>query len=514
MNYNQISQNISVFHKHKAPEEGTVVGYAALIVALGLPVPLPQRCCLISLKNRQYQTQHWQVFTPRHAPEDTIYKHLVFALKYEGIDLLCFKKLFEKINETTIIEFLSIEPQGQYSRKIWFLYEWLLQKKLPFADLKQGNYIALVNDNQQFALVNGIKSKRHRIENNLPGNIDFCPLIFKSPRLLALIEKDLSLQSKNYNQSFQKDILLRASAFLLLKDTKASFYIEGENPIQSRAINWGKAIAEAGKNSLSSKELEQLQRIVIENSRFLTYGFRNQQGFIGEHDRDTFEPLPEHISAKHQDLPLLMQGLFEANDLLEFSKFHAVLSAACIAFGFVFIHPFVDGNGRLHRYLIHHVLSKHEFTPQGIFFPISAAILAKISQYRQVLVRYSEQILPFIDWKVSSDKNVEINNETIDYYRYFDATAQAEFLFECIEDTIFEIIPQEINYLLQYDAFKSSLKSQFQLPDKTIMLLYNFLLQNEGKISKKRRQNDFKNFTDEDIKIIETLYDTNRKLFL
>lgn len=510
MNYNQISQSISVFHQHKAPEEGTVVGYAALVVALGLPMPLPQQICLISLKNRQYQTQNWQVFTPRHAPDDTLYKHLVFALKYEGVNLLCFKKIFEKLSEQAVIELLSIEPQGQYSRKIWFLYEWLLQKKLPLPDLKQGNYVTLINVNQQFALAHGVKSQRHRIENNLPGNVDFCPLIFKTPQLLAFIEKDLSLQSKNYNQSFQKDILLRASAFLLLKDTKASFYIEGENPIESRAMNWGKAIGEAGRNLLSATELERLQRIVIENNRFLAYGFRKQQGFIGEHDRDTFEPLPEHISAKHQDLSLLMQGLFKANDLLELHKFHAVLSATCIAFGFVFIHPFVDGNGRLHRYLIHHVLSKHEFTPQGIVFPISAAILAKINQYRQVLVHYSQSILPFIDWTTSLEKNVVIHNETIDYYRYFDATAQAEFLFECIENTIFEIIPQEINYLLQYDAFKSSLKSHFQMPDKIIAQLHNFLQQNDGKIAKKRRSNDFKNLTDEEIILIESIYYANQ----
>lgn len=32
--------------------------------------------------------------------------------------------------------------------------------------------------------------------------------------------------------------------------------------------------------------------------------------------------------------------------------------AAGIAFGFVFIHPFEGGNGRIHRYLIHHVLAK------------------------------------------------------------------------------------------------------------------------------------------------------------
>jgi Fic family protein len=36
---------------------------------------------------------------------------------------------------------------------------------------------------------------------------------------------------------------------------------------------------------------------------------------------------------------------------------------------FVYIHPFDDGNGRLHRYLIHHVLSRTRFTPAGLVLP-------------------------------------------------------------------------------------------------------------------------------------------------
>ena len=34
-----------------------------------------------------------------------------------------------------------------------------------------------------------------------------------------------------------------------------------------------------------------------------------------------------------------------------------VIAAAVLAFGFVYIHPFVDGDGRIHRDLIHHVLA-------------------------------------------------------------------------------------------------------------------------------------------------------------
>ena len=59
---------------------------------------MPNRLALISSKKRQYTTEHWQVLTSRHEPEDTLYKQLVFALRYEGVNLLFFKKLFEKLS--------------------------------------------------------------------------------------------------------------------------------------------------------------------------------------------------------------------------------------------------------------------------------------------------------------------------------------------------------------------------------------------------------------------------------
>lgn len=121
----------------------------------------------------------------------------------------------------------------------------------------------------------------------------------------------------------------------MLKDSRASFTIEGEKPTQNRAIRWGKAIGQAGTRPLSKEDLLRLQQIVIEDSRFVDMGFRKKGGFVGEHDRTTGEPVPVHISARWQDLDILLDGLIETARLLENNKFHPVLSAAEIAFGFV-----------------------------------------------------------------------------------------------------------------------------------------------------------------------------------
>jgi Fic family protein len=506
MENTHFSQEILIFHGRTAPETSFLTGYGAVILYYNLEVPIPATLALISKKNTNYNKPGWIIFGPKYNPADTLAGHLTFALKYEGVNLLVFKRLFEKIDQTEVVTIIMSEYSGQYMRKIWFLYEWLMQRKLPIADLAFKNFIPLLDDKLQYASTSSFNSSRHRIRNNLPGTINFCPLIQRTKKLEGYISKNLSEKTTEVIHGFNKDILLRTSAFLLLKDSKASFTIEGEKPTQNRALRWGKAIGQAGSKALSKEELLRLQQIVIENSRFVDMGFRTKGGFVGEHDRTNGEPIPEHISARWQDLNILVDGLLETTILLENHKFHPVLSAAKIAFGFVFIHPFEDGNGRIHRYLIHHLLSKMKFTPQGIIFPVSSAILERIDDYRKVLEIYSQPILDFIRWKRTPDNNVEVLNETIDYYRYFDATIQAEFLFECVESTINNIIPQEVLYLQKYDSLKSWLDDKFEMPDKMVALLIRFLEQNNGVISKRARESEFEAFSKSEIEEIERQY--------
>lgn len=511
MNNKRFSLLISVFHGLKTPEEGILVGYGAIIEGFDLAMPIPNRLALISFKKRKYFTENWQVLTPRHNPEDTLYKQLVFALKYEGINLLFFKKLFEKLSEKEITTLVQIEPQGQYSRKIWFLYEWLLGKTLAISDLNNGNFVYLIDEKIQFGLPTSTNSSRHRIKNNLTGTVDFCPLIFKTDKLVAFIEENLSNKKNLYLNAIHKDVLRRASAFLLLKDSKASFTIEGENPTSNRALRWGKAIGQAGSKTLDKEELLRLQQIVIENSRFIKMGFREEGGFVGEHDRITGEPIPEHISAKWQDIIPLIDGLLLAYKKMEESDFNAVLAAAKIAFGFVYIHPYVDGNGRVHRYLIHHILSKMQFAQQGIIFPISASILNHIDDYRNVLESFSHPLLDFIEWKNTSTNNVAVLNDTIDFYRYFDATKQAEFLYDCVNDTIKNVIPNEVEYLQKYDDMKNYLDNMFEMPDKMVALLIRFLEQNNGSLSKRAKEKEFNTLTEQEVKDIEINYELRMK---
>jgi len=503
-----------VFNGITIPVDGYISGYTAIIYKLKLPVPFPKPIIVVNTKTKRSQTETFLILPNSYLVEDhlqlseieALYRHLVFALKYEGVNLLVFSALVKHYPESVLAQLVTIEPTGQYSRRIWFLVEWLLGRELTgVLSLTKKSYIDLIDTKLQYA-INGTKSSRHLVNNNLPGTINFCPLIKKTPTLEKYLEANLSAKKNEYLKGIRKTVLQRASAFLLLKDSKASFTIEGESPRSKRAARWGQAIGQAGLKLLSRTEFERLQQIVIENPRFTEMGYRKQGGFVGEHDRNTGEPIPDHISAKQEDLNQLMEGLIETNQLLLKSDFDGVLAATLIAFGFVFIHPFEDGNGRIHRYLIHHVLAKKQFSQQGMIFPVSASILDHIEDYREALEEYSTPLLDFIEWKETKRHNVEVLNETIDFYRYFDATKQAEFLYESVQDTIEHIIPDEVDYLLKYEEFKIYIDDTFEMPDKKVALLVRFLEQNNGVLSKRAKEKEFPLLEENEIKEIEKTY--------
>jgi Fic family protein len=159
----------------------------------------------------------------------------------------------------------------------------------------------------------------------------------------------------------------------------------------------------------------------------------------------------------------------------------AVVAAAAIAFGFVYVHPFVDGNGRLHRWLIHHVLGAAGYSPLGVVFPISAAILRRIDEYRAVL-----------------DGGLTI--------RFFDATAHAEFLYSCVAQTVEHDLPEGVRFLEAFDKFSAGVKEIVEMPDRQVERLRGFLGQGSGKLSKRARENEFRALTDEEVNRIQALY--------
>lgn len=501
----QFSGPVTVFQEQRLPEIATPAGYAALIGAYDLAVPLPRRLYATGERHRILDQDGWRILTPRHSPKATLEGHLTFALKYEGLDLAVLKRLFLATGAEPLEQWVRETPTGVYARRIWFLYEWLTGEALDLPEASDGRYVAAIDPDLQFTGEERNES-RYRVRNNMPGTPDFCPLVFLTETLEKFTALNLAEKARTVVADVPRDILARAAAFLLLKDSRSSYAIEGEAPPQDRIQRWGRAIGEAGQRPIDIEELQRLQRIVIGDARFVSMGIRGEGGFVGEHDRITQMPLPDHISARPDDLFDLIQGMSEF-DQGPAQHMDPVIAAAALAFGFVYIHPFDDGNGRIHRYLIHHVLAERGFNPPGVVFPVSAAILERIDDYRGVLESYSKRLLPLIAWESTERFNVRVLNDTGDYYRFFDATPHAEFLYECVKKTIEEDLPQEADFLRRYYVFRSEIEAFLDMPERTLDLLFRFLQQNDGVLSRRARDKEFSALTDEEAARIESLYE-------
>jgi len=482
------------------------VGYAQLIERYQLRVPLPHKLLAISVRYRKSETDRWLLLGSRSEIPDELGAHLTVALKWEGVDLAVLSALFRCIEPAELSEFVLDQPTSAYGRRLWFLYEWLTGTELPVPDLGKAVAVEAVDQNLQFALTEGELSSRHKVVDNLPGTPAFCPLVRRSETLVRFTSSEVFSEARDIIGRAHPDIIQRAGAFLLLADSRATFQIEGERPSADRLRRWGYAIRDSGETDLSVEELLRLQKLIIGDDRFVRPGLRDAGGFVGLHDRQTQTPIPDHVSARPDDLDGLVQGVIDFVDRTVNRRTDAVVAAAAAAFGFVYIHPFEDGNGRIHRWLLHHVLAVAGLTPRGVIFPVSHVILRRLEEYKQVLESYSRPLLPLIEWEETEDHNVRVTNRTVDYYRYFDATSHAEFLFSCVVETIRKDLPDEVAYLEAFHTFAHKLQRTVDMPPRMVDLLARFLEQNGGTLSKRAVSKEFANLRADEVAEIEALY--------
>lgn len=440
----------------------------------------------------------------RYGPGEQPTDHLAFALRHEAIDLLILKQAFAAIDPKELVAFIKATPTGIVSRRAWFFYERLTGRTLPLEDAK-AMAAADALDPAAYVTSSPILSVRHRIRDNLLGTGSYCPIIRRTSALEAFVSRRLTEKAAEVIGRTGAHLIARAASFLLLADSRASFEIEGERPPRSRLERWGRAVLQAGRNPLSIAELERLHGVLIEDRRFTRVGLRAGGVFVGDRDHN-LDPYPEFIGARSSDLPALIDGMITANDRMRGSAIDPVLQAAATAFGFVYIHPYEDGNGRLHRCLIHYVLAERRFAPTGMIFPVSSVMLDRLEAYRDTLRAHSGPLMDFIDWRPTPDHNVEVTNDTADLYRYFDCTAEAEFLCDCVARTVDHDLPREIEFLRRQDEAETRVMGVVEMPDRLIRNLLMFMRQNDGVLSKRRRDSEFAALTDAEVHAIEEIY--------
>lgn len=497
--------DVDVFQEKTVPHGTKLAGWSLLVRALSVAGPVRHPSCVSEqhVRGSRRQEGDWAIFDKRYWPGDTLADHLSFALRHEPIDLLLLKRIFAVVPPSGIESLIHAAPTGAPARRLWYLYELLTGRTLDAADAPNVTAVDLLDPEAYFTGTPRL-SRRHRLRDNLLGTGRFCPIVRRTPALMEFVALDLAAKARATVGRIGAHLVSRAASFLLLADSRASFEIEGERAPRTRLERWGRAVLQAGRNPLSLDEILRLQRVLIEDTRFVHAGLRPDGVFLGERDHDG-EPLPEFIGARSEDLPDLMDALLEANSRMRDDGIDAVLKAAATAFGFVYIHPFQDGNGRMHRCLIHHVLAERRFTPPGLMFPVSSVLLDRIEEYRATLHAHSGPLMPFIAWRPTPERNVEVQNETADLYRYFDCTDAAEFLYSCVRRTVDEDLPREMDYLRRHDEALRRIMAAVEMPDRMAESLIAYIRDNHGTLSARRRRGEFAQLQDSEVAQIEAI---------
>lgn len=494
---------VALFQENTVPGGAKLAGWAWLAQTFAIPAPVRRPSCVSEqhVRGSHRAEGAWTVFDKRYWPGDTFANQLSFALRHEPIDLLILKRVFEAAPQGEIESLVRAAPTGISARRAWFLYEELIGRTLNVDDAPNATAIDLLDPEAYFTGKPHL-SKRHRVRDNLLGTGRCCPVIRRTEALKEFIKLDLSTKARETVGRTGAHLVARAASFLLLADSRASFEIEGERPPRNRLERWGRAVLQAGQHPLTLDEITRVQRVLLEDTRFIHAGLRSDGVFLGGRDHNG-DPLPEFAGARPEDLGDLMAGLLEANDRMREDDLDPVVRATATAFGFVYIHPFQDGNGRMHRCLIHHVLAERKFTPPGMVFPVSSVMLDRIDDYRTTLQSHSGPLMPFIEWRATPERNVEVLNDTADLYRYFDCTAAAEFLYACVRRTVEQDLPREIEYLRRHDDALRRIMDAIEMPDRLAENLVLFIRQNNGKLSGKRREGEFNKLRDDEVVLVE-----------
>jgi hypothetical protein len=467
------------------------LGSLALKIQLGLEVPDPYTHSYLGTKRQTRLGVYTEEVYPAGYANDSVIGHLRWSLSYEPLDLGVLVTALKAITQKDLEAWIAAEPLGIYARKAWFLYEYFIGP-LNLPSLKSGNSVPLLDPKKHFVAA-GVPSPRHRIINNLLGGPKLCPTVRRTAKLEAAIAQNYDQKARGLLDNYSPELVLKAARYLYTKETKSSFIIEHENPKGNRVERFMQVLANPNV-SLDKVGLISLQQKIVE-PRYAAQDWRATQVFVGTSLLSGEQV--DFIAPKPSDVEQLMQGWLELSPGLP-----AVIGASVASFAFVFIHPFEDGNGRIHRFILHHHLAKAGFAP--VVFPISAAILRDPSGYDQALEQFSRPRLALMDWSLSEGQ-VQVQSNSYPLYQFFDATPQTEYLYDKIADTLTQDLVPELAYLARHQKLRQALAEVVDMPERKADLFIRYLEQNAGKLSGNKRS-QFAELSDQEIQALEELF--------
>lgn len=460
------------------------------------------------------------ILSSKISTQQNVFDNIKAAIKYQGIRLQYLYPVFKKLDVSELTEAIKEKPLSKDSRVIWFLYEWLMEEELETLSLTSGSYIPLFDDKYYYTLQNGKRDPRTKVINNALGTREYCPIVRKTPEILKIENVDFYATAfaeiQQMSDKFSASIVERSIEYLYTKETKTSSEIEKEEPGYQKLARFKRVLKTAGLFQLDKGRLLNVQNQIVSEDKEVN-DYRSDEVFVGEtvRSRNFTSEAVHYVGPLAKHVESMMNGLLGMNEnLMLDGHLPAIMHATLVSFGLVYIHPFDDGNGRTHRFLLHDVI-KHRDNKIRIIIPISAAILKNIKEYDEVLESISSPLLNMLDYYIDevNDSNLVIKND-IDYmYRYPDFTEQVKFIYRMMEKSIKVELADEVFYLGCFEIAKHVIHKNEDVGSKELSNIINMILQNGGKMSKKKSKYILKHISQRTVDEIESqLSDVQERL--
>ncbi len=440
-------------------------------------------------------------YPPSYRPSDSFAGHFEFALKYEEIHLEFFARLFAVVGPEPIEAWCRQSPFGQFARRAGFFYEWLTGKRLDVPDVGNGAYCDAIASQKYLVRTQPLRVRRWRVNDNLPGTPGFCPMLRRTEEVQSALAFDLAAALSELDQAFGADILMRSASWLTFKESRASFLIEKEADQADRIQRFAHVIARhcgTVDEPLSERTLHRLQAGIL-GREALGLGLRQSPVFVGQ--ATMREDIVHYIAPHYGQVAELIEGLKVFETATRGAE--SLARAAVLAFGFVYIHPMRDGNGRIHRFLINDTLIRDKAIPVGVILPVSATITSSIGfrvGYDQVLEVFSR---PFMQRYGASYRFGEVityadgtsSNFIFDEYddagaawRYPDLTAHVLYTARVVEHTVRKEMADEARVLVVFRRAQERLKDVLEMPDQDASRIIRSLKENGWQVSGKLKK--------------------------
>ncbi|WP_200843963.1 Fic family protein [Pantoea sp. 18069] len=192
-------------------------------------------------------------------------------------------------------------------------------------------------------------------------------------------------------------------------------------------------------------------------------------------------PTPEHL------LPV-MDGLLDLANQRD-TGIPPLVLGSLVSFGFVFAHPFMDGNGRLSRFLFHKIACRDALLPNGLVLPISMAMARHEDRYLQALCSFSA--LAREAWTVAKVSDMEFDcsfEGAPEIYHYWDASSCVQFGLEMAQEALQHDLHEEVQFLHRFDRVYARLNREIDMNNNLMNLLSRLLVQNQGVLSASKRK--------------------------